>query len=154
MDEPAARTNGSAPKLRTARDVWNRLRHDERFFQNDIRIGYRDTIVGPLEIGLHDFLSSSEGGDVPEHRIVYFRRRLGMNVNGNITAQEEEEKECGVIDILWDRLGRVDKIFGSGRGNEAPISAETMEMARQAIINTRELRYRLTIFCTDFYINE
>ena len=123
-------------KLRTARDVISRLRwsDDDLIESGDPRqqnvggestttvlMGYMDRIEGPMEKNVKDYVAADSGGDIPEHRILYFRRHRATGVEDR--------------DILWDRVGRVDKIFGSGNGNEAPVANETKEAVTQAMQN-------------------
>ena len=94
-------------KLRTAADVISRLKWDHSFGdrKEDLVLGFTDRIHGPLEKSLQDYVPASQGGDIPEHRINYFR--LGA-------------------DIIWDRRSRFDKIFtGSGK-EDAIICDETL----------------------------
>lgn len=111
-------------KLRTAADVISRLQWDPMYStvgsedddaNKDIMIGYTDRIHGPMEKSIHDFCL---GGDIPEHRIQYFRS----------TATNGPES------ILWDRVARMDRIFGSGNTISANTSCATTTWAniRQA----------------------
>ena len=95
----------SNPKLRTASDVMSRLRWDSRYDPTEICVGYTDRIHGPMEKALCDF---KVGGDIPEHRIQYFR------FSETTTA------------LLWDRLSRQDCIFGSGAGPGGTPSTSTL----------------------------
>jgi 2'-phosphotransferase len=112
-------------KLRTARDVISRLRwspsdYNENSDNNNddlILMGYMDRIESPMEKSTQGYVSAGNGGDIPEHRILYFRRAL----------EPVEEN------ILWDRAGRVDRIFGSGKGGDAAVAQETIDAVRQAI---------------------
>uniref|UniRef100_A0A7S4W113 Polynucleotide adenylyltransferase n=1 Tax=Ditylum brightwellii TaxID=49249 RepID=A0A7S4W113_9STRA len=116
----------SAPKikLRTAGDVISRLRWSEEEDPAVILMGYDDRINGPMEKSIADYKSIDDGGDIPQHRIQYFRRMGDTNMNTL---------------ILWDREGRVDKLFGSGLGSEAPVSAVTIKMAFDAIANMKRI---------------
>jgi hypothetical protein len=58
------------------------------------RMGYLDRFRGMLEIPLLEFIP---GGDVPWHRVYYFKKGR---------------------EVMWDRNTRVDKIFGSGDAAE------------------------------------
>lgn len=110
-------------KLRTASDVISRLRwsNEEHTGNNQnyglVMMGYTDRIVGPLEKAVKDYVSAKSHGDIPEHRILYFR-----------AANDSSLKE----QILWDRAGRVDRIFQSGNGPNAPIAAETLQAIQEA----------------------
>lgn len=107
-------------KLRTAADVISRLKWDDSFGdrKEDLVLGFTDRIHGPLEKSLQDYVPASQGGDIPEHRINYFR--LGAN-------------------IIWDRRSRFDKIF-TGSGNEdAVVCEETLS----DVVNARATAARL-----------
>ena len=103
--------------LRTARDVLSRCHHDESL-GDLIIMGYIDRINGPLEKTVRDFVPACHGGDIPEHRILYFRNNT---------------------EVIWDRAGRVDRIFGSGAGTKAPTSEETLNAVEDAQINMRRV---------------
>jgi uncharacterized protein (UPF0248 family) len=118
-------------KLRTASDVISRLRwsdgeqhqdHHERVENTNnnglVMIGYSDRIVGPMEKAVKDYVSAKADGDIPEHRILYLRR----------AADDQPLEE----QILWDRSGRVDRIFQSGNGSDAPVAPETLKAVREA----------------------
>jgi hypothetical protein len=121
-------------KLRTASDVISRLRwshgeqhqhrHEEEENTNHnglVMMGYRDRIVGPLEKAVNDYISAKTDGDIPEHRILYLR----------CAADDQPLEE----QILWDRAGRVDRIFQSGNGPDAKVAPETLEAVREAKVN-------------------
>ena len=75
-------------KLRTAHDVIHRWRLDEQQRQRGpVMIGYDDRIHGPMEISIEQYRTADDGGDMPEHRILYFRR---------VSPQER------LGEILWD----------------------------------------------------
>lgn len=111
-------------KLRTASDVISRLLYDQDQQPENILLGYMDRIEGPMEKSVQDFVSADHGGDLPEHRILYFR----LADNNELTTRNNEQ-------ILWDRAGRVDRIFGSGQGRDAPIATETVTAVEQAVQN-------------------
>jgi hypothetical protein len=137
-------TTTGKTKLRTAADVISRLKwtnqtdedndlhgQQEFFWQSStILVGYHDRIIGPMEKNLLDFVSVTSGGDIPEHRILYFRKQ-----NRNDGDDDDESLVIRPEDILWDRAGRVDRIFHSGNGANAPIATETMDAVNQARIN-------------------
>eukprot|EP00439_Symbiodinium_sp_Y106_P054583 s977_g7.t1 len=99
---------GSKPRLRTSEDVYHRLIHDERFRVSKVMMGYEDRFLGPLEVKLLDF---RPGGDIPYHRVYYFR----------------EEGE-----VLWDRRARLDRVFGTGEAMSHSAAAETKEAIGRA----------------------
>jgi len=112
--------------MKTARDVIHRWRWDEQLRQQGlVMIGYDDRIHGPMEMSIENYQAVDDGGEIPEHRIVYFRRAA---------SQEESMGE-----ILWDRAGRVDRIFGSGQGEDGQIASETKEAAWQAMATMKRL---------------
>jgi hypothetical protein len=116
---PSSSSSQSKCKLRTASEVISRLKwsYDETANAQNTIMGYDCRINGPLEKCVDDYNRINDGGDIPEHRIQYFRlNRLPL-------------KES----MLWDRLGRVDRLFGSGAGTEAPISPITLQNAAGAI---------------------
>eukprot|EP01069_Polyplicarium_translucidae_P011299 Polyplicarium_translucidae@DN3798_c0_g1_i1.p4 len=91
--------NFTNPRLRTSLDVYNRLQWDEEARKWDpasIRIGYEDRFRGPMEIALLDF--QPQGGDIPMHRVMYFR----------------DDDEAGAAGVIWDRRRRLDLLFRSG----------------------------------------
>jgi len=80
--------------MRTAADVYNRIRWDGSFRPNEFIIGYLDRFVGIVEV---DFMTwedlsreSTQRKFVPFHRVQYFKRG--------------EE-------ILWDKRNRIDSVF-------------------------------------------
>ncbi|MEZ4294886.1 MAG: RNA repair domain-containing protein [Polyangiaceae bacterium] len=82
--------------MRTSREVYDRIRHDPRFDPSDFVIGYEARLPEPKEIPFTAFVP---GGDLPWHRVLYFRE-------GNT--------------VLWDRRTRIDEVFGAGaRAREA-----------------------------------
>lgn len=113
-------------KLRTAGDVISRLRWSSYDDHGIVLMGYLDRIEGPMEKNVNDYVAAADGGDVPEHRIIYFRRD-----DGSITGTAQQ--------VLWDRKGRVDRIFRSGDGSDAAVSLETIESIQQAIRNMARL---------------
>jgi len=134
MSEASTVTTARKKKLRTAAEVVSRLRwcpSDVDAATETVRIGYDDRIHGPLEKYLEDYVPIEEGGDLPEHRIHYFRRvQIG---------QEQSSADVDASTILWDRLGRVDRLFGSGNGKAAHVPAETLQQIQQAILNAKEI---------------
>lgn len=115
-------------KLRTAGDVISRLQWSEEVDPALVLMGYDDRINGPMEKSIADYKSIDDGGDIPQHRIQYFRR----------TAPEGERMNMNQI-ILWDREGRVDRLFGSGLGSEVPASEDTIKLAFYAIENMKRI---------------
>jgi len=83
------------PRLRTSEEVYQRLKWDHPYSIGSVFVGYTDRFVGPMEMPLGDL---QPGGDIPFHRIIYFRT-------------DEFTENDGVI---WDRLRRVDFLFNSG----------------------------------------
>ncbi|KAK3369038.1 hypothetical protein B0T24DRAFT_350401 [Lasiosphaeria ovina] len=83
-------------KFRTAADVMNRLRWDGGFAEGDFLVGYEDRFVGACERPLDAWKTEQTDEEfIPQHRILYFKRRS----NGA---------------VVWERRTRLDEIFGSG----------------------------------------
>ena len=128
----------SRPSLRTSHDVLNRLKYDSTMYDpNQIIIGYDDRIHGPMETFVSDFVrvgdNSAGEGDIPEHRIQYFRRQVGpTTTTASLPAVQAD-------DILWDRKSRIDRIFQSGETSTTSIDPETW----QAIQTARQTMHRL-----------
>lgn len=106
-------------KLRTVADVISRLKwSSDNDDASTIVLGYDDRIHGPMEKALQDYKPIKDGGDIPEHRIWYVRRMIETTIDKA---------------VLWDRLGRVDRVFGSGNGGQVAISPETLDHVASAI---------------------
>ncbi|OAA56673.1 Endonuclease/exonuclease/phosphatase [Niveomyces insectorum RCEF 264] len=87
---------GSAAKLRTAQDVLQRLRWDPHRDRSDYVVGYEDRFAGAREKPLEAWKAEQTDEEfIPQHRILYFRRRSDGAV-------------------VWDRRTRRDDVFGSG----------------------------------------
>ena len=85
-------------KLRPASDVLHRLRWDPELDSADYVIGYEDRFLGVREMALAKWKTEQTDLEfIPQHRIVYFRRK-GDGVK------------------VWDRERRIDEMFGSGIG--------------------------------------
>ncbi|KLO89230.1 poly(A) polymerase [Fusarium fujikuroi] len=83
-------------KFRTAADVLNRLRWDPNFDSGDYIIGYEDRFLGARERAVEHWKTEQTDEEfIPQHRILYFKRR--------------EDNA-----IVWERRTRIDEIFGSG----------------------------------------
>jgi len=83
MAEPDAKK-----KLRTSVDVYHRIMWDpELRGTHTWIIGYEDRFVGIMETSVEEFANS----EIPWHRVQYFKRDN---------------------EIVWDRVARIDKIFG------------------------------------------
>ncbi|KAL6074636.1 MJ1316 domain-containing protein [Balamuthia mandrillaris] len=80
-------------KLRSSKDVYDRLCWDCTWPTADVVIGYEDRFEGMMEIDFDEFCPNEKGGDIPFHRIWYFR-----------TDSE----------VIWDRRKRYDRVFRSG----------------------------------------
>jgi endonuclease/exonuclease/phosphatase family metal-dependent hydrolase len=125
-------SRGKKIKLRTASDVISRLRWSEAGEDcGRILIGYEDRIKGPMEKSIADFKSMDEGGDIPQHRIHYFRRVAPQEAV--VTASDMNQL------ILWGREDRIDRIFGSGVGRETPASDDTIRLCFAAIVNMQHI---------------
>ncbi len=83
-------------KFRTAQDVIKRLRWDPHLDRSDYIVGYEDRFLGARERPLEAWKSEQTDEEfIPQHRILYFRRRSDSVV-------------------VWDRRTRKDEVFGSG----------------------------------------
>ena len=92
----------STTKLRPASDVLNRLRWDPNLDPADYIIGYEDRFLGAKETSLEKWKTEQTDEEfIPQHRILYFRRKL--NDDGE-----------GKGPLVWERATRLDKVFGSG----------------------------------------
>ena len=91
---------GESRKLRPAADVLNRLRWDSNLNLADYIVGYEDRFLGAKETTLEKWKTEKTDEEfIPQHRILYFRRKSDGQV-------------------VWDRKARVDLIFGSGIGGD------------------------------------
>jgi uncharacterized protein (UPF0248 family) len=92
----------STSKLRPASDVLNRLRWDPNFDPADYIIGYEDRFLGARETSLEKWKTEQTDEEfIPQHRILYFKKRSGNDGKG---------------EVMWERITRIDRIFGSGAG--------------------------------------
>ena len=102
-------------KLRTSEDVYHRLLWSDPsrlwFEVATVVVGYDDRFLGRREMELSAF---SPGGDVPFHRVQYFRN------GGKCAIMSTEEGKTVTITprhwpkgatLLWSREGRIDRIF-------------------------------------------
>ena len=98
----AHQTQNSKPYLRPAMDILSRIRHDPSLDESDFIIGYIDRHapemmemdVSAWKGGVTDFTDEEW---IPQHRIMYFRKK----------GDEEGRR-------VWDRVTRLDRLFGSG----------------------------------------
>jgi uncharacterized protein (UPF0248 family) len=92
----------SSSKLRPASDVLHRLRWDPNLDPNDYIIGYEDRFLGARETGLEKWKTEQTDDEfIPQHRILYFKKKGGDDGKG---------------ELVWERVTRIDKVFGSGAG--------------------------------------
>lgn len=117
-------------KLRTSKDVYDRLKWDsesitiqsssKKFDQvealdtSSIYIGYKDRFLGMCELPLEEY---NPGGDIPFHRIYYFRTGGPpvlpfIGKDGEVKVREDNWPEDAVF--IWDRESRTDLVFKSG----------------------------------------
>ncbi|KAJ4456933.1 putative Endonuclease/exonuclease/phosphatase domain protein [Paratrimastix pyriformis] len=89
-------------KLRTSHDIYHRLKWDPKTDPSKIIIGHLDRFDGMQDANFATFVPPPEG-EIPWHRVYFFDR---------IT-------EFGTRERIWDRDARVDRVFGSGRGDMA-----------------------------------
>ncbi|KAK3398576.1 2'-5' RNA ligase superfamily-domain-containing protein [Sordaria brevicollis] len=96
-DEPRQIRQEPGPKLRSAADVMNRLRWDSAIDSSDYLVGYEDRFLGVKERALDMWKTEQTDEEfIPQHRIVFFKRRSDGQV-------------------VWDRKTKKDEVFGSGR---------------------------------------
>jgi len=114
------------PKLRTSKDIFDRLKWDSESIEieanvqvdiSSVYIGYKDRFLGMCELPYEDF---SPGDDIPFHRIYYFRTggppvQPFIGENGEVKVREDNWPSDAVI--LWDRETRTDLIFKSGNSS-------------------------------------
>lgn len=92
----------SNSKLRPASDVLNRLRWDPALDPADYIVGYEDRFLGARETSLESWKTEQTDEEfIPQHRVLYFKKRGGDDGHG---------------EIVWERVTRIDKVFGSGAG--------------------------------------
>jgi uncharacterized protein (UPF0248 family) len=83
-------------KFRSSVDVMNRIRWDPDMDSGDHVVGYLDRFLGAQERSLDLWKTEQTDEEfIPQHRILYFKRRSD-----------------GVV--IWDRKARRDAVFGSG----------------------------------------
>lgn len=64
-------TNGGLRGRDTEVKLWcRRLKRDTTYAHDSLFIGYTDRFLGPMEVPLSEF---SAGGEIPFHRVFYFR---------------------------------------------------------------------------------
>src|SRR5215213_9502079 len=102
MKRGRAKPSGEPPaKMRTSREVYNLIKWDGRFDGAQYVIGYDDhASPEPREIAYRDF---DPEGDIPWHRVVYFRAPSGL---------------------VWDRRTRLDAIAAPAPGAPASPAGE------------------------------
>jgi uncharacterized protein (UPF0248 family) len=101
--QTTVQTPVSTSKLRPASDVLNRLRWDPSLDPSNYIVGYEDRFLGAKETSLERWKTEQTDEEfIPQHRILYFKRRGG---------------ESGDGEIVWERATRVDRVFGSGIGD-------------------------------------
>jgi hypothetical protein len=120
-------------KLRTSKDVYDRLKWDvvqlplaegpdQTLNVSSVYIGYKDRFLGMCELPYSEF-QPGEDGDIPFHRVFYFRTggppvEPFVGKNGEVKVREHNLPPETVF--LWDRDSRTDLIFRSGY-SELPI---------------------------------
>lgn len=77
------------------KDIINRIIWDPAFDGTNYVIGYEDRFEGRLESGFNAWKKETTEEFIPQHRILYIKRRSDG-------------------EIVWDRRRRIDKIFYSG----------------------------------------
>lgn len=79
--------------MRTSVDVYNRIRWDEKHDPEHYMIGYRN-FQRIVEIPLVNWSNVDSDGDIPWHRVEYFKNKDNM--------------------IMWHKTKRIDGIFNTG----------------------------------------
>ncbi|KAJ9664698.1 hypothetical protein H2198_000044 [Neophaeococcomyces mojaviensis] len=94
-------------RFRPFSDILHRLRWDPKLDINDYIVGYLERFEGVKEIPASSWIRDfSEEEWIPMHRVRYVKRVRKAGKEG-----EDEGPELGTV---WDRDGRIDRIFGSG----------------------------------------
>ncbi|CAD7962777.1 unnamed protein product [Amoebophrya sp. A25] len=98
----ASTSSSSTTSLKTSEDVYQRFCHDPCLMEltSQVRVGYEDRVEKTmLELSLEKFRPINKGGDLPYHRIWYFRV-LYPDFDGDVAAAariyEGREDEGGV----------------------------------------------------------
>jgi poly(A) polymerase len=78
-------------KLRTSREVYDQIRWDVRLSPSQFVVGYEARRPQPAEIAFLDFVPD---GEIPWHRVLYFRDAIGL---------------------VWERQRRIDELVPPGR---------------------------------------
>lgn len=132
-------------KLRTARDIISRLRWSEEQDCEKVYVGYDDRMNGPMETPVASYKSIHDGGEIPEHRILYFRRAAveEEEMNDEDTAVTTINRGTISQSLLWDKEGRVDRLFGSGLGRYTEASEATVQHVLEAMANMKWVQEKL-----------
>ncbi|PXF44047.1 Leukocyte receptor cluster member 9 [Gracilariopsis chorda] len=94
--------------MRSSRDVFNRLLHDESLnLAQDACVGYLDRFKGAMELSLPKFAI----GEIPMHRVLYFR-------NGS--------------EVIWHKETRLDLVYSSSVVSRA-YTAESIRKRRSDV---------------------
>lgn len=89
-------------KLPSAEEIYHRIRWDPELDGHRFTIGIEDRALGIQEV---PFSSYVEGGDIPFHRIQYFR--------------------CGDT-VIWDRRSRIDRLASLRQTSGSPAEPTTL----------------------------
>lgn len=114
------------PKLRTSKDVYDRLKWDsasvllqdnQPIDLSSVFVGYKDRFLGMCELQYEDF---EPGGEIPFHRVYYFRTGGPpvdpfIGKDGEIKVREDNLPIDAVF--IWDRESRTDLVFKSGNSS-------------------------------------
>lgn len=122
--------NEKKPKLRTSKDVYDRLKWDstvilirskdnkeEALDISTVFVGYKDRFLGMCELPIDEF---QPGGEIPFHRVYYFRTGGPpilpfVGENGEVKVREDNLPKDAVF--IWDRDTRIDLVFMSGNSS-------------------------------------
>ena len=87
---------------RPTEDVYYKLKHDyeEIWDVPNVVIGYHDRIRGAMECPFHSFSPIKDGGDIPFHRLRYFRHLVRgiLYVRGGIDAIFHTSRPEGIVE--------------------------------------------------------
>eukprot|EP00621_Florenciella_sp_RCC1693_P004085 CAMPEP_0182535822 /NCGR_PEP_ID=MMETSP1323-20130603/18763_1 /TAXON_ID=236787 /ORGANISM="Florenciella parvula, Strain RCC1693" /LENGTH=214 /DNA_ID=CAMNT_0024745999 /DNA_START=118 /DNA_END=758 /DNA_ORIENTATION=- len=112
-DEDGGDGGGDGKKRnRTTEEIYFRMLHDSRFDTENMIIGYHDRIRGRMEMKFSAFTPLRDGGDVPFHRLRYFRHPTGG--------------------VYYDRETKVDCITGKGGGASSGVPPDADMLAKIA----------------------
>lgn len=107
-------------------DVLNRITHDPSLDAAEYTVGYLDRFGGIVEVDVSEWVARRgdgvEGEEwVPMHRVRWVKRQRKTGSGGEGSDEDDGERRDGLRDereqkeLVWDRVRRVDLVFGRGR---------------------------------------